>query len=186
MNINNNFFNNNENNHFTNFKAFKGLTVKEFKEELIDKILCENEQNILYFNSLNIFPQYNISSFIEMKNLIINYNLITLYYNDQILKNEFTLADYDMKSDENILILNSMPSQNEQEFSMTEEQLKEGYEQIKVVFNDKFNEEIMKEALYKYKGDIQNAIIYMTEENNVMELLKEIENKKNVPKKKKN
>ena len=184
LNINNNFFNNNEENNFTNFKAFKGLTVKEFKEELIDKILCENEQNILYFNSLNIFPQYNISSFIEMKNLILNYNLITLYYNDQILKNEFTLADYDMKSDENILILSCVPSQNEQEFSMTEEQLKEGYEQIKVVFNDKFNKEIMKEALYKHKGDIQNAIIYMTEESNVMELLKEIENKKNVPQKK--
>ena len=184
LNINNNFFNNNEENNFTYFKAFKGLTVKEFKEELIDKILCESEQNIFYFNSLNIFPQYNISSFIEMKNLIINYNLITLYYNDQILKDEFTLADYDMKSGENILILNCMPTQNEQEFSMTEEQLKEGYEQIKVVFNDKFNEEIMKEALYKHKGDIQNAIIYMTEESNVMELLKEIEIKKNVPQKK--
>ena len=184
LNINNNFFNNNEENIFTSFKAFKGLTVKEFKEQLSDQLLCANSNNLYLFNNLNFFPQVLTTSYSDMKNLIINFNLITLYYNEQILKNEFTLADYDIKSGENILLLSCMPNQNEQEFSMTDEQLKEGYEQFKVVFNDRFNEEIMKEALYKHKGDIQNAILYMTEESNAMELLKEIESKKNVPKSK--
>ena len=68
---------------------------------------------------------------------------------------------------------------------MNDEQLKDAYEQIKVVFNDRFNEDIMKEALYKEKGDIQNAIIFLTNQENADNLIKEVEmKKKNEPKKK--
>ena len=184
LNLNNNFFDNNDENNFISFKVFKGLTVKEFKEELMDKILCDDEHNLLLYNSSSNYPHRILSSLDELKMEIKSHNYLMLYYNDQILKDDFTLADYNIKSGEIILILNCGNEQNGEDFSMTEEQLKEAYEQIKVVFNDKFSEEIMKEALYKHKGDIQNTIIYMTEENNIMELLKENENKKkNEPKK---
>ena len=179
LKINNNYFNNNNNNIFTDFQAFKGLTVKEFKNELIDKVICTNDYVIYLYNNLNMNPYQNYSSLAQIKEDIKNNNSIILYYNDLILKNDFTLADYNIQSGENILILNAWTSQNFEDFSMGEEQLKEGYEQIRVVFGDKFSEEIMKEALYNQRGDIQNAIIYMTDENNVMNLINEIENKKN-------
>ena len=178
LNINNNFFISNDNN-YTHFTIFKGLTIQEFKDELNEKIICNDQNNILLFNNLSNFCHQNVSTLEELKTEIREKNLIILYYNSQILNNNFTLADYNIKSNENILILN-----RNNEFQMTEDQLKEGYSQIKVVFNDKYNEEIMKEALYKLKGDIYNAIIYMTNQENISNLMKEIEEKKKyIPKK---
>jgi len=67
---------------------------------------------------------------------------------------------------------------------MTEAQLKDAFSQIKVVFQDKYSEEIMKEALYKNKGVVENTIVYMTEADNIARLINEIEEKKkNEPKK---
>ena len=181
LKINNNYFNNNEENKFTDLKVFKGLTVKEFKNELIDKIICENDDVIALFRSIytctNANPNMNITSVSQVKEEIKNNNSITLYYNDVILKDDFTLADYDIKSEENILILNSGAQQGGQEFSMSQEQLNEALNQISMVFNERFSEEIMKEALYHQRGDIENTIIYLTDENNVMNLINEYENK---------
>ena len=56
IHINNNFFNNNDDNHFVKYKAFKGLTVKEFKNELIEKIICTNVHDIILYNNININP----------------------------------------------------------------------------------------------------------------------------------
>ena len=175
LKINNHFFNNNDENKLTDFTAFKGLTVKEFKNELIDKIICKDDEAILYYSSPN--PYQNISTLDQVKQDIKINNLLILYYKDTILKNDFTLADYNIKSEDTILILSSSVSQND-EFNMSQEQLKEGFEQIKTVFNDKYSEDIMKEALYNQRGDIQNTIIYLTDENNAVNLLKDIENKK--------
>ena len=185
LKINNNYFNNNEDNKFVNLTVFKGLTVKEFKNELIDKIICNNNEVISLFRNMFADPYQNICSLDQIKEYIKNSNSISLYYNDSVLKDNFTLADYEIKSGENILILNTGSSQGMEEFTMSEEQLKEGYEQINVVFNDKYSKEIMKEALYNQRGDIQNAIIYLTNENNILNLVNEIEKKKNdTPKRK--
>ena len=178
LNINNNFYNNNDDNHFINIKAFKGLTIKEFKKELIEKVICTNDNDILLYNNINNNPYRTFYSLEQIKNELINNDYIILCYNDLILKNDFTLIDYNIKSGDNIIILNSISSVNGGEYSMSEEQLKDAYEQIKVVFNDKFSEEIMKQALYNNKGDIQNTIIYMTDENNIMILINEIDIKK--------
>ena len=185
INIINNFFfkNNNEN---TPYQVFIGLTIEELKNELIDKIICNDQNNISLFNNLCNYPISNISSLEELKNEIIKNNLIILYYNSNILKNDFTLADYNINSNDNILLLNRTTADlNGQEFQMNDEQLKDAYEQIKVVFNDRFNEEIMKEALYKEKGDITNTILFLTNQENANNLIKECEIKnKNEPKKK--
>ena len=185
LKINDNYFNNNNDNILTDFQVFKGLTIKEFKNELIDKIICANNDINLLYNNININQCQTFLSLNQIKEDIKKNNSVILYYNDLILKNEFTLADYNIKSGEIILILNAGVSQNIEDFSMTEEQLKEAYKQIEVVFNDSYSEEIMKEALYNQRGDIQNAIIYMTDENNVMNIINEIENKKKMNLKKK-
>ena len=181
ININNNFFNNNDDNHFIKYKAFKGLTVKEFKNELIEKVICTNDNDIILYNNININPYSRCNTLTEIRNELKNNDYIIICYKDLILKNDFALYEYDIKSGDNIILLNSFSygtSVNQNEFSMTDSQLKDAYSQIRVVFNDKFSEEIMKEGLYNNKGDIQNTIIYMTDDNNVMNLIKNLENKK--------
>ena len=96
------------------------------------------------------------------------------------------LAEYGIKSGDEIIILNgaSTSINSDANFSMNDDQLKEAYTQINVVFEGKYSEEIMKEALYKHKGDIQNTILFMADQNNITNLLKDMEeNKKMEPKK---
>ena len=185
LKINNDFYSNNNQDNIQEFHAFKGLTIKEFKEELIDNLICCNANDLIKYNYYNQNPHTMCSSLPELKNEIIMHDLIVLYYNDKILKNQYTLSEYGINSGEIILLLNKgAMGLNEDEFTLTEEQLKEGYEQIKVVFNDKFSEDIMKEALIKNKGDVQNTIIFLTEENNVESIKTEVERqKKEEPKK---
>ena len=186
LNINNDFYNNNNQDNIQKFHAFKGLTIQEFKEELIDNLLCKYPQDLYNYNYCNQSPHSFCPSLEHLKSEIKLHDLIVLCYNDKILKNKFTLAEYDINSGDIILLLNKNAiGLNEDEFNLTDTQLKEGYEQIKVVFNDKFSDEIMKEALKKNKGDIQNSIIYLTDEKNVENLMEEVDkNKKEEPKKK--
>ena len=185
LNIINNFFFTNNNN-IIPFKAFKGLTINELKNELTNSLICSDVSNLSLYNNLSNYPHPYITNLVELKNEIKTNNLIVLLYNSQVLKNDFTLDEYNIKDNDNIVILNGACSDlNQEEFQMNEDQLKDAYQQIKVVFNDRFNEEIMKASLYKQKGNITNAILYLAEDKNVTELLKEIENKKlNEPKKK--
>ena len=184
LNIVNNFFFNNGDN--ISFKVFKGLTINELKNEIINSLICNDQNNLMLFNNLMNYPHPPISSLEELKNEIIRNNLIIIYYNSQVLKNDFTLADYNINSNETILILNGAGADlNGQEFQMNDEQLKEAYQQIRVVFNEKYSEEVMKEALYKEKGDIQNAILFLANQENAVNLMKEMEiRKKNEPQKK--
>ena len=179
--INNSFFILN-NTDLVPIKIFKGMTIIEFKEELINKFVCNDP---LQINHLGNFPIPNITNLSQLKSEIHKNNLVILYYKSYILKDDFTLADYNIESNDSIKILNRIYIDiNDLEFKMTDQQLKEGYEAIKLVFNNQYNEEIMKEALYKFKGDAENAITFMTEENNIQSLIHEIEEKKkNEPKK---
>jgi hypothetical protein len=186
LSINNDFLNNNNQDNLQEFHAFKGLTVKEFKEELIDNLLCRNSNDLYDYNYNNHNPHSFCQSSFQMKSEIIQQDLILLYYNEKKLKNEFTLAEYGITSGEIILLLNRGSVGIEADnFSLTDAQLKEGLEQVKVVFNDKFSDELIKEALNKNKGDIENTIIFLTEESNVKNLREEVQIKKeDEPKKK--
>ena len=184
--INNDFYNNNSQDNIQEFHAFKGLTVQEFKEELIDNLLCTNPNDLFKYNYYNQNPHSLCSSLEQLKSEIKMHDLIMLCYNDKILKNNFTLSEYGINSGEIILLLNKGAiGLTEEEVTLSEEQLKEGFEQIKVVFNDKFNEDMMKEALIKNKGDAQNTIIFLTEEKNVESIKEEVERKKKEEPKKK-
>ena len=173
--INNFYFGNSTQN--IHFKVFKGLTIREFKNEIIEKILCTSEYDIAIFNNIKNYAHAEILTLDQLKNEIRQNNLIILFLAPQILKDDYTLAEYNIKSGEEIIILNgaSTTANSDANFSMTDAQLKEAYSQIKVVFEDKFSEEIMKEALYKNKGDVQNTILFMAEPNNITNLLNEIE-----------
>jgi hypothetical protein len=155
------------------------LTIKELKNEIIDKILCNDLMNLSLFNNISNYPHPYMSNLDQLKNEIKKNNLIALSFNSVILHDYFTLDEYNIKNGDTITILNGACTDlSEYNFNMNEEQLKDAYEQIRVVFNDKFNEEIMKGSLYKHKGDIQNAILYLAEPENAEALKKEIEDKK--------
>ena len=181
----NNFYFGNSNEKIP-FKIFKGLTIREFKNELIEKVLCKSNYDITVFNNIKNYVHPDIITLDQLKNEIKQHNLIILFCSPTILKDDFTLAEYNIKSGDEIIILNgaSTSINSDANFSMTDSQLKEAYSQIKVVFEDKYSEEIMKEALYKHKGDVENTIVFMTVQNNITNLLNEIENnKKNEPNK---
>ena len=166
------------------FQVFKGLTIKEFKDELIEKVICTSEYDVTVFNNIKNYFHQDILNLDQLKNEIRKNNLIVLFYYPKILKDEYTLAEYTIQSGESILILNgaSTSINSDANFSMTEAQLADAYSQIKVVFEDKYNEEIMKAALYKNKGNIDNTILYIADQNNITSLIKEMEiNKKNEP-----
>ena len=168
------------------FEVFKGLTIREFKNELIEKILCTRDYDITIFNNIKNYVHPDILTLDQLKNEIRQHNLIILFSSPKILKDNYTLAEHNIQNGDEIIILNGANTtiNSDMNFSMTDDQLKEAYNQIKVVFEDKYNEEIMKEALYKNRGDIQNTILFMAEQNNITNLLEEIENnKKNEPKK---
>ena len=183
--LKNNFYFSNSNKDIP-FEVFKGLTVREFKNELIEKILCVRDYDVTVFNNIKNYIHQDILNLDQLKNEIRQKNLILLFWSPKILKDDFTLAEYGIKSGDEILILNgaSTSINSDANFSMTDDQLKEAYTQINVVFEGKYSEEIMKEALYKHKGDIQNTILFMADQNNITNLLKDMEeNKKMEPKK---
>ena len=104
--INNDFYSNNNQDNIQEFHAFKGLTIKEFKEELIDNLICCNQNDLIRYNYFNNNPHSMCTSLQELKNEINMHDLIVLYYNDKILKNQFTLSEYRINSGDIILLLN--------------------------------------------------------------------------------
>ena len=179
ININNDFLNNNNQDNIQEFHAFKGLTIKEFKEELIDNLLCKTSNDLLNYNYYNHSPHTVCQSSAQMKNEIISKDLILLYYGDKKLKNEFTLADYGINNGDIILLLNRASIGIESDnIDLTPNQIKECFDQVNVVFNNKYEEELIKEALIKNKGDIENTIIFLTDEKNVDNLKQEVKIKK--------
>ena len=175
---NNFYFSNND--EAINFQVFKGLTIREFKNELIEKVLCTSQYDVNVFNNIKNYVHQDLSTLDQLKAEIKNNNLIILFCAPTILKDDFTLAEYNIHSSEEILILNgaSTSINEDSNFSMTDTALNEAYSQIKLVFEDKYDEEIMKEALYKHKGDVQNTILFMAEADNMTNLYNELEIKK--------
>ena len=179
ISINNDFLNNNNQDNLQEFHAFKGLTVKEFKDELIDNLLCKNSNDLFNYNYRNQNPHSFCQNSIQMKNEIINQDLILLYYGDKKLKNEFTLADYGINNGDIILLLNRCSIGIESDnYNINPTQLKECVDQVNVVFNSKYEEDLIKQALINNKGDIENTIIFLTEEKNVEKLKEEVKIKK--------
>ena len=191
-------------------KISKDIKVKDLKEYLINTIICsENNlkiynQKIISNNNAIINGQNNLvdnieednnnisttseqnvnalkstlSSIEDLKKEVYKSNIL-INYKNKVLQDEYTLADYNLENDSNLVILKGS-GYIEEEYKPTEEELKAGYETIRLVFGENlyFNEEVMKASIIKHKGNSEEAALYLTESENVTNLQKEIEKKK--------
>jgi len=203
----NNFYFNSQNNSDNIFKInlSKGMKIKNLKEYLINTIICTpnnlkiyNEQinynnNMLLNNLMDIKEEDNntistaraipdlqktLNSVEDLKKNVYKTSIIIQYKNN-VLKDEFLLADYKVENNDTLMIMKGS-GYLEEEYKLTDEKFKEGKEAIKSAFGDNFHfsEEIMKACIIKHKGDLEESIIYLTSQENVQNLEKEIEEKK--------
>ena len=189
-------------------KITKDIKIKNLKEYIINEIICtENNLNLhnqkikannnLLLNENNnliniednntisitngnntITLENPLSSIEDLKKEVYKTNIL-INYKNKTLQDEYSLADYNIEKDSNLVILKGS-GHFEEEYKPTEEELKNGYEAIKMVFNENlyFNEEVMKASIIKHKGNYEDAALYLTIPENVKNLEKEIENKK--------
>lgn len=181
----------------------KGMKIKDLKEYLINTIICTpnnlkyyNEQinynnNMIMNNLMDIKEEDNtistsstpdlqktLNSVEDLKKIVYNTSII-IHYKNSVLKDDFTLADYKVENNDNLIILKGSGF-TEEEYKPTDEVLKEGYQAIKDAFgtNFCFSEEIMKASIIKHKGNFEESVLYLTDANNIKNLEKEIEEKK--------
>ena len=183
----------------------KGMKIKNLKEYLINSYICTpnnlksyNEQinynnNALMNNLMDIKEEDNntistsrptpdlqktLNSIEDLKKEVYKTNII-IHYKTNVLKDDYTLADYKVENHDNLMIMKGA-GYFEEEYKLTNEKLKEGKEAAKTVFGDNigFSEEILKASIIKHKGDIEESILYLTVPENVTNLEKEVEEKK--------
>ena len=98
-------------------------------------------------------------------NRIINKYGLNLEYENQNLDNESTLEDYNIKNDDVLTVSKNDKSiintNSNIEYIISDSQLKEKCEQIKGIFSH-IDDEIIKLAIKKNRGDTEEAIIYLT------------------------
>ena len=89
------------------------------------------------------------------------------------------VADYDLEEKSELLIYKGNINCQD-EYIPNEEELQIGYSCIREMFGENlyFGEDVMKEAIIKYKGNIKDVRLYLNDETNVENLQKEIEYKK--------
>ena len=97
-------------------------------------------------------------------------------YKNKILHDEYTLSDYNVENNSNLVILQGS-GYKEEEYKPTDDELKVGYEVIRNIFGENiyFNEEIMKESIIKHRGNSEEAALYLTVPENVKTLEKELD-----------
>ena len=181
--VKNNYFNSNEDP--IPFPVFKGIKIKDLKNKIIQQIVL-SEENLKLYNEImtldNLTLHFNIQ---DLKQHIDKKGSI-LYYKGDILQDDLLLSDYNVEKDDCILIQSGEKKENKIVFEISEEKLKEGYEQINLVFNNMYEDEILKLAIINNQGNIENTILYLTDENNIENLKKEVENNKKKQQKKDN
>ena len=179
-------------------------TIKNVKEFIINNILCSvsnlaiynmqikdrNEIIIENNNNINIndkseeekmnidIPSNSPLNMEQFKKMVYNTNII-INYKNTVLKDEFSVADYHIEDNTTLLIFKGGGNQ-ENEYVPSESVLQEGYTAIRLIFGDSlyFGEDVMKAAIIKYKGNSEEAGLYLTIPENVQILQKEIEEKK--------
>lgn len=114
----------------------------------------------------------------QFKKMVYSTNIIILYKNS-VLKDDFMVADYHLEENAKLLI-HKGNGNYEDEYIPSEEELQNGYMGIKAIFGENlyFGEDVMKAAIIKHKGNIEEAGLYLTVKTNVEILQKEIEDKK--------
>ena len=77
--------------------------LREFKNVLIENILCLSQHDVAMFNSIKNYEHQNILTLEQLKEKIRRKNLIFLFCSPKILKDEYTLAEYGVRSGNNYI-----------------------------------------------------------------------------------
>ena len=197
----NHYFNSN-NNEEQSINVHLQQKIKNLKEFIINYIICSERNLNLYNNSIkahneSILNQTNNINTIEeektnsdysnlvnyvtmdeFKKMVYNTNIMILYKNT-VLKDDFTVADCHLEENSKLLIYKG-GGNYEDEYIPSEEELQNGYMAIKTIFGENlyFGEDVMKAAIVKFKGNYEEAGLYLTNKENVEIIQKEIEDKK--------
>ena len=180
--------------------------VKNLKELLINHVIC-SQKNLVNYNKriksnnesfmrqrneintdslqeeekMNIDPpsMQNLVSMEQLKKMVYDTNIM-INYKNTVLKDDFTVAEYRIEENSQLLIFRGN-GKNEEEYIPSEDILREGYTAIKTIFGDNlyFGEDIMKASIIKHKGNIEEAGLYLTVSENVKILQQELDEKKN-------
>ena len=197
----NHYFNSNNNEEQT-INIFLHQKIKNLKEFIINYIICSernlniynnsikahNESILNHINRINTIEEEktnsdntNLVNYItmdEFKKMVYNTNIIILHKNT-VLKDDFTVADCHLEENSKLLIYKG-GGNYEDEYIPSEEELQNGYMAIKTIFGENlyFGEDVMKAAIVKFKGNYEEAGLYLTDKTNVEIIQKEIEDKK--------
>jgi hypothetical protein len=109
----------------------------------------------------------NLVSMEQLKKMVYDTNII-INYKNTVLKDDFTVAEYHIEENSQLLIFRGN-GKNEEEYIPSEDILREGYTAIKSIFGESlyFGEDIMKASIIKHKGNIEEAGLYLTVPENV-------------------
>ena len=193
------------NDNVSKIKISKDIKIKNLKEYLINTIIC-TQNNLQLYNQIiksnnnyelsqqnnmmnedisttsngnnNIILENTFNSIEDFKKEVYRTNIL-INYKNKVLQDEYTLADYNVENNGNLIILKGS-GYIEEEYKPTEEELKAGYQTIKILFDNNlyFGEDVMKAAIIKNKGNAEEAAVYLMQHENVKIIQNEIEEKK--------
>ena len=148
------------------YKVFKGIKIKDLRNKILNDILL-SEKNQKQYNQMS--PLNFSAEYIKQE---INKQGFSLVYKNQVLQeeNDLALSDYNVEDKDIVLIQSGSGDNNNNNnngMEIPEEKLKEGYEQICGVFGNMYEEDIIKLAIKKNNGNVDEAIMSLTDENNI-------------------
>ena len=174
-------------NKFTEIKNIKDFLYFDIIWEFYTKALDEDVSNEFYEVIINILELTSKNE--QNRNELINKIFNFIQNNKNNIKNNPQIKLIFLRTLKVISIILGRKSNNdnneiniinkEEEYIPTENELKEGYSVIKLIFGEKiyFGEDIMKEAIIHFKGNIDKAGLYLTVPDNVKTLRKKMQNK---------
>ena len=176
--IQNNFSHPNED--LEPYKVFKGIKIKELRSKILNDILLSEKSQKQHNQISSVLNMHFSNDYFKQD---IDKQGFILIFKNQVLQeeNDIALSDYNVE-DKDIIIIQSGSGDNNNNnnngMEIPEEKLKEGVEQICGVFGNMYEEEIIKLAIKKNNGNVDDSIMYLTDENHIELLKKEIEQNK--------
>ena len=168
---------NNDNNDINQITISKNMKIKDLKNIIMNEIIL-TQKNIEYFNEKNKLEHLSLSFSPEEVKQEISKKGFNINYKNQDLDENSTLNDYNIEKDDFISIIEKKPKINQiYEVQISEEKLNEEYVKVKGIFTD-LDDEIIKLAIKKNNGNTEETIMFLTEENKIASLKKEIEENK--------
>ena len=134
----------------------KDLKIKNLKQSIIENIIDINENCL----------KKNISK-----------NEIMLQYKGKVLKDNYTIIDYNIEDNSKILVFNITTNHNNK-YEISDIIFQKNLNQLKNFF-DYIDDEILIEALKKNDGNLEDTSYYLSDNYHIEIIKKEIEEKKN-------